>query len=141
MIDWFCKSTWKVSAQNTVVCLIGCMSGDYLALYLMLDVFHTPLPMLVIVAIAIVCGLFTSILLETLVLLRQMPFKKAVVTAFGMSFFSMVLMEVVANTISLSLGHGDRLLWWVIVAGISAGFLAAWPYNYYRLKLYGKACH
>ena len=27
--DWYCKSTWKVSAKNTLWCLLGCSIGDF----------------------------------------------------------------------------------------------------------------
>ena len=47
------------------------------------------------------CGIITSIILETIILLRDMVLKPA----------------------------------------LAAGMVAAWPYNYWRLKRYGKACH
>ena len=132
-------SMLKRSAKNTAVCLIGCMSGDYGALILLQHYYH--ISWVTMLFVAIPAGLITSITLETIILLRQMSFKQAVITAFGMSIFSMILMELAANLISLSLNQGQRLVWWVILPGIIAGFLAAWPYNYYRLKRYGKSCH
>ena len=33
------------------------------------------------------------------------------------------------------------LVWWVVPLMLIAGFLVPWPYNYYRLKKYGVACH
>ena len=47
---------------------------------------------------AIVNGLITSVLLETFILLRQMTFSDALKTAFGMSFISMLAMELSMNT-------------------------------------------
>ena len=139
-VDWACVRTWKTSAKNALLCLVGCMSGDYTALYL-LNIYYSHISIWVAMAIAIGCGLITSITLETLILLRQMEFKKALATAFGMSVFSMLMMEVAANLIAIWLNQGSRLVWWVILPGLIAGFIAAWPYNYYRLKRYGKACH
>ena len=36
---------------------------------------------------------------------------------------------------------GAKLTWWVIIPMFIAGFLTPWPYNYWRLKKYGVACH
>ena len=54
-------------------------------------------PVLAIMTLAIINGLITSILLETLILFRQMPFKAAFQTAIGMSLISMVSMEAAMN--------------------------------------------
>ncbi len=139
-ISWRCRNTWRISSKNTLVCLIGCMSGDYSALYY-LQMYHSAWSIFLIMAIAIVCGLFTSVLLETLILLRHMYFIRALKTAFGMSLFSMIAMELAANVMAYFLSSGQRLLWWVILPSLIAGFFAALPYNYYRLKRFGKACH
>ncbi|MEM6682430.1 MAG: DUF4396 domain-containing protein, partial [Pseudomonadota bacterium] len=36
---------------------------------------------------------------------------------------------------------GARLTWWVVPTMLLAGFLTPLPYNYWRLKVLGKACH
>ena len=138
--DWFCRSTWKTSAKNTLVCLIGCMSGDYSALYLLHD-YSSRISIWGVMVIAMACGLITSVALETLILLGQMRLKKALTTALGMSVVSMLMMELSANLMAIGLNQGQRLVWWVILPSLVAGFLAAWPYNYYRLRRYGLACH
>ena len=51
--------------------------------------------------LAIVNGLLTSIILETIILLKQMDFYKAVKTALGMSFISMIAMEISMNITDL----------------------------------------
>ena len=53
-----------------------------------------PLATLYIMILAIINGLITSILLETIILLRQVKFKEAFKTALGMSFISMLTMEI-----------------------------------------------
>tara|TARA_B100000579_G_C22648516_1_gene765008 strand:+ start:135 stop:422 length:288 start_codon:yes stop_codon:yes gene_type:complete len=93
-----------------------------------------------VMALAIINGLITSILLETFILSRQMTFSNALKTAMGMSFISMVAMEVAMNTVDLVFA-GGVLVWWVVPLMLIAGFLVPWPYNYYRLKKYGVACH
>lgn len=130
---------WYQSARNTFFCLLGCMTGDYAALFLLQHYYK--ITILLMLFVAVPAGLITSITLESLILLRQMDYKKAIQTAFGMSIFSMILMEITANIIAMVLNNGQRLVWWVIIPSTVAGFFAAWPYNYYRLKRFGKACH
>ena len=48
-------------------------------------------------AIAMVSGITTSIILETLILWRQLGPKEAFRTAIGMSLISMILMEAAMN--------------------------------------------
>jgi len=98
-------------------------------------------PVLVIMTLAIINGLITSILLETLILFRQMPFKAAFQTAIGMSLISMISMEVAMNLTDFIATGGAKLTWWVIPLMLIVGFITPLPYNYWRLKALGKACH
>jgi len=92
--------------------------------------------------LAIINGLITSIILETIVLMRQdFGFKKAFNTAIGMSFISMISMEIAMNLTDYIMTGGAILNWWVIPIMLTVGFLTPWPYNYWRLKKYGVACH
>ncbi len=91
--------------------------------------------------LAIINGLLTSIALETFILVRQMDLGTAFRTAIGMSFISMVAMEVVMNAVDWSLTGGAKLTWWVIPIMLAAGFVTPLPYNYWRLKALGKTCH
>jgi len=86
-------------------------------------------------------GVLTSIALETIILSRQMQLTLAFKTAIGMSLVSMIAMEAAMNTVDFFLVGGARLVWWVIPWMLLAGFLTPWPYNYWRLKKHGKACH
>ena len=91
--------------------------------------------------LAIVNGLLTSIALETVILSRQMAVGLAFKTAIGMSFISMVAMEVAMNVTDVLLTGGAKLVWWGIPIMLLMGFLTPLPYNYWRLKRHGKACH
>ena len=92
--------------------------------------------------LAIFNGLLTSIMLETFILIRQ-NFKliDALKTAFGMSFISMISMEIAMNLTDYFLTGGAILTWWVVPIMLLAGFLTPWPYNYWRLKKFNIACH
>ncbi len=140
-IDWFCKNTWKVSAKNTLWCLIGCSIGDF-GTILYFQITKIPFPVLGIMTLAIINGLITSILLETVILLKQrFKFKDALKTAFGMSFISMISMEIAMNLVDYIMVGEAKLTWWVIPFMLIAGFLTPWPYNYWKLKKFNEACH
>ena len=137
---WKCKHTWRRSAKNTAWCLLGCSIGDFgTILYFQLT--GIPWPTLYIMILAIINGIITSIILETVVLSRQMIISKAFKTAIGMSLISMVSMEIAMNAVDWIIMGGAKLVWWVIPIMLLAGFLTLWPYNYYRLKKYNIACH
>ena len=136
-----CKLTWKRSAKNTGWCLLGCTIGD-LGTILFFQITKIPFPVLGIMTLAIINGLITSIILETIILLRQnLDFSKAFKTALGMSFISMLSMEIAMNVTDVILTGGAILNWWVVPIMLIAGFLTPWPYNYWRLKKYNIACH
>jgi hypothetical protein len=66
---------------------------------------------------------------------------KAIRTALGMSFISMVSMEAAMNLADIILTGGAKLTWWVIPIMLLVGFLTPLPYNYWRLKKYNVSCH
>lgn len=98
-------------------------------------------PVWAIMSLAIFNGLMTSILLETIILARQMALKLAFKTAIGMSLISMIAMEAAMNITDVMLTGGAVLTWWMIPFMLAAGFVTPLPYNYWRLKVLGKACH
>ena len=137
---WKCKHTWRRSAKNTAWCLLGCSIGDF-GTILFFQLTGIPWPTLSIMLLAIINGIITSIILETIVLSRQMLLSKAFRTAIGMSLISMISMELSMNIVDLILVGGAKLTIWVIPIMLFAGFITPLPYNYWRLKLYGEACH
>ena len=139
--NWSCKHTWKRSAKNTAWCLLGCSIGDF-GTILFFQLSKIPFPVLGIMTLAIINGLITSIILETVILMRQnFDFRKAFNTAIGMSFISMISMEVAMNLTDYLLTGGAILTWWVVPLMLIIGFVTPWPYNYWRLKKFNIACH
>ena len=137
---WKCKHTWKRSAKNTLWCLLGCSIGDFgTILYFQLNSINWPT--LSIMILAIINGLITSIILETIILSRQMTIKIAFQTALTMSFISMLAMEIAMNSVDWLILGEAKLVWWIVPIMLLVGFLTPWPYNYYRLKKYNIACH
>ena len=138
---WSCKHTWSRSAKNTAWCLLGCAIGDFGTIFFF-QITKIPFPVLAIMILAIINGLITSIILETIILIRQnFSFVDALKTASGMSLISMISMELMMNLTDYILTGGAILTWWVIPIMLLVGFLTPWPYNYWRLKKFGVACH
>ena len=139
-IDWRCRHTWRRASGNTVWCLVGCAIGDFgtIAFFQFTGI---PWPTLAIMVLAIINGLLTSIALETCILVRQMHLRIAFKTAIGMSLISMISMEIAMNAVDVALTGGAILTWWVLPIMLAAGFVTPLPYNYWRLKALGRACH
>ena len=137
---WKCKHTWRRSSKNTLWCLLGCSIGDFgTILYFQLNAINWPT--LSIMILAIINGLITSIILETIILSRQMTIMIAFQTALTMSFISMLAMEIAMNSVDWLILGEAKLVWWIVPIMLIVGFLTPWPYNYYRLKKYNIACH
>ena len=139
-ISWTCKNTWKRSSYNTMWCLIGCSIGDFgTILFFQFSSFN--IATVIIMSLAIINGLITSILLETAILTRQMQFIDAFKTAIGMSLISMLMMEISMNSLDWIVMGGAKLNLFIIPFMLFIGFITPLPYNYWRLKKYGKDCH
>ena len=139
-MNWICKHTWEKASVNTLWCLLGCSIGDFGTIYFF-QVYPMDISTLNIMILAIINGLITSIILETIILLKQMSFKKALTTALGMSLISMISMEVAMNLTDYLITGGALLNLTVIPIMLIAGFITPLPYNYWRLKKYNKSCH
>lgn len=144
---WGERKVWRVASRNTLNCLIGCMIGD-LAVMVYMQAYHPHAPMLLTMGLATAAGLVTSILFESAMLHWREGFRwrAAFTTAFSMSFLSMVGMELAANATDFMLTGGrvpfsDPFYWTALAISVGAGFLAPLPYNYWKFKQHGKACH
>ena len=139
-MNWRCKHTWKRAINNTLWCLLGCSIGDFGTIFFFQSIEHT-FSISFVMSLAILNGLITSIILETLILLKQMNFRSAINTAFGMSFISMIGMELSMNISDVVLTGGAMLTWWAVPIMLFVGFITPLPYNFYKLKKYNRGCH
>ncbi|WGO98622.1 DUF4396 domain-containing protein [Saccharophagus degradans] len=137
---WRDKKVWQRSAYNTGWCLLGCAIGDF-GTILAFQLWSPTTPAMLVMGLAMMNGLLTSIMLETLLLCRSMTWGIAFKTAIAMSLVSMIAMELAMNLTDYALVGAAALTWWSVLPSLAAGFIAPWPYNYWRLKKYGKACH
>ena len=136
---WSCKHTWRTSANNTKWCLVGCAIGDFGTIAVMQD---SGVSVIIIFALAMLNGIIVSILLETYMLMRQsIRFGNAIRTALGMSLISMLSMELAMNLVDYLFTGGAIFQWSVLPIALFFGFITPWPFNYWRLKKLGKACH
>tara|TARA_Y100001936_G_scaffold108162_1_gene106245 strand:+ start:538 stop:963 length:426 start_codon:yes stop_codon:yes gene_type:complete len=138
-IDWTCKSTWRKSSYNTMWCLIGCSIGDFGTIYFFQSIDHS-LSIYLVMLLAIINGIITSIILETIILAKQFPIFEALNIAIKMSLISMISMEIAMNAVDLIFAGGVLTLS-IIPFMLLAGFVTPLPYNYFRLKKYNQACH
>ena len=138
-IDWTCKSTWRKSSYNTMWCLIGCSIGDFGTIYFFQSIDHS-LSIYLVMLLAIINGIITSIILETIILAKQFPIFEALNIAIKMSLISMISMEIAMNAVDLIFAGGVLTLT-IIPFMLFAGFVTPLPYNYFRLKKYNQACH
>lgn len=146
-VSWRNIKNWKRASFNTLNCLIGCSIGDF-GMIIFLQAYYPQTSMMWQMILAIIAGLTTSILLETALLKYREHFSWtfALKTAFGMSFISMVGMEIAMNTTDFMVTGGkavfdDPMYWGALIIAMIAGFLAPLPYNYYKLEKFNKACH
>ncbi|CAG8306985.1 unnamed protein product [Penicillium nalgiovense] len=145
---WTCRSTWERAGINTLRCLVGCTAGDFSSLWI-LQTYYPDMGMGSIMALSMASGITTSVILETILLRRgadQLSWPMAARTAMGMSMVSMLAMELAENAVDYHLtggivAFGDPKFWLAAVVSIGAGYLAPLPYNYLRLRKYGKSCH
>ena len=137
---WLCWSTLKQAGKNTAWCLLGCSIGD-LGTIAAFQIFSIDWPTFYIMLLAIFNGLVTSMILEAIILTRQIGIRRALEVALGMSLISMISMEAAMNLVDIWITGGAILTFWAIPPMLLAGFVTPLPYNYWRLKKYGEACH
>ena len=130
--DWTCINTWKQSAYNTLWCLIGCSIGD-IGTILYFQIMNVGWNTFFIMILAIINVLITSIALETFILLRQMKLNQAFKTAMGMSFISMLSMEIAMNIFDVAVTGEAYINFNILPFMLLVGFVTPWPYNYWRL--------
>ena len=144
---WADNAVWKRAALNTTNCLIGCSIGDF-GTIIFFQSFYPETNVFLSMSIAMLNGLITSVVFEALLLKMREGFGmiNAIKVAFGMSFLSMLAMELAENATDYfitqgNIGTNEPLFWIALGCALIAGFLVPLPYNYYKLKKFNKACH
>lgn len=140
------EGRWRLAARSTQHCLTGCIIGEVIGLAIGIEAgLSTAATIILATTLAYISG-FT---------LGLVPVMKSrglsLVEAFKLIWIgeavSIGVMELVMNWVDYEMGGmaADTVFSWMFVRGllfaVPAGFLAAWPVNYWLLGRELKACH
>jgi hypothetical protein len=137
---------FKTSAHATLHCLTGCIVGEVAGLLTGTLLGLSPWPM---IALATALSYLSGITLGLLPVMRDQ--KVGLLAALKIIWIGEVIsigvMEIVMNFVDYQMGGmGAKsvfawMFWRGLLFAVPAGFLAAWPVNYWLLKRELKACH
>jgi hypothetical protein len=135
----------RAAAAVTLHCLTGCLIGEWAGLAIGVAL---SLPVGVTVILASVLAYASGFGLTMWPLLRSgMTFPAALATVFIGEAVSIGVMEVAMNAVDYAMGGmGVKSLfapryWEALSVASVAGFLAAWPVNFWLLGRNMKKCH
>ena len=138
---------WRTSAQATLHCLTGCVIGEVAGLAIGVGLGLGVWPTIVL---ATVLAYAAGITLGLLPVMRsqRIGMLAALRIIWLGEVISIGVMEVVMNFVDFQMGGmsapsiASWMFWRGILFAVPAGFLAAWPVNYWLLKREIKAaCH
>ena len=136
----------KTSAQATIHCLTGCVIGEVAGLMIGVSLGLQPM---VTIILATILAYISGMTLGLLPVMRAQ--RVGVVEALRIIWIGEVVsigvMEVAMNFVDYQMGGMAAasvwtwMFWRGLAFAVPAGFLAAWPVNYWLLKRELKACH
>ena len=136
---------WRGAARVTSHCLTGCLIGEWIGLAIGVGL---SLPRGVTAVLATLLAYTSGFGLTIWPLLRSgMSFLPALSTVFVGEAVSIGVMEVAMNAVDFAMGGmGVRSLfapryWEALGVAAVAGFLGAWPVNFWLLSRNMKTCH
>ncbi len=137
----------RTSAQATLHCLTGCVIGEVAGLMIGVSLGLSPWPTIIL---ATVLSYISGITLGLVPVMRsqRLGLLGALRIIWVGEVISIGVMEVVMNFVDYKMGGmtapsiASWMFWRGLVFAVPAGFLAAWPVNYWLLKREIKAaCH
>lgn len=136
----------RTSAQATLHCLTGCVIGEVTGLAIGVTLGLGAWPTIIL---ATVLAYAAGITLGLLPVMRNrgVGLIEALRIIWVGEVISIGVMEVVMNFVDYQMGGmgapsvASWMFWRGILFAVPAGFLAAWPVNYWLLKRELKACH
>ena len=139
-------SSLRTAAHATLHCLSGCIIGEVAGLMIanLLQLATWPT-----IVLATVLSYGSGITLGLLPVKREqrVGWIAALKIIWIGEVVSIGVMEIAMNLVDYSMGSmgakslASWLFWRGLVLAVPAGFLAAWPVNYWLLKRELKACH
>jgi hypothetical protein len=136
----------RTSAQATLHCLTGCVIGESAGLMIGVSL---GLQVWLTIALATALSYLSGITLGLLPVMkdRGVGILQALRIIWIGEVISIGVMELVMNFVDYQVGGmtapsiASWVFWRGLMFAIPAGFLAAWPVNYWLLKRELKACH
>lgn len=136
----------KVSAQATLHCLTGCVIGEVAGLAIGVSLGLAAWQTIVLAtALAYASGMTLG--LVPVMKSRGIGLLAALRIIWVGEVVSIGVMEIVMNVVDYQMGGmgAPSIFSWMFVRGLAiaipAGFLAAWPVNYWLIKRDLKGCH
>ena len=134
------------SAQATLHCLTGCVIGEVTGLMIGVMLGLGPW---ISMGLATILAYITGMTLGLVPVARRkkISFADALRIIWIGEVISIGVMELVMNAVDYNIGGVqatsllEPIFWIGIGAAIPAGFIAAWPVNWWLLKRNLKACH
>ena len=137
---------WRLAAQSTQHCLTGCIIGEVIGLAIGIE---AGLSIAATIILATTLAYISGFTLGLLPVMKSRGL--SLLAAFKLIWLgeaiSIGVMEIVMNAVDYQMGGMTAMtvLSWPFVRGllfaVPAGFLAAWPVNYWLLGRELKACH
>ena len=139
-------SAVKTSAHATLHCLTGCVIGEVVGLMIGVTLGLGVWPTIILAtALSYVSGITLGLL--PVMRDQHVGFLAALKIIWIGEVISIGVMEVVMNFVDYHMGGvtapsiSSWMFWRGLALAIPAGFLAAWPVNYWLLKRELKSCH
>lgn len=137
---------WRTSAQATLHCLTGCVIGEVAGLMIGVGFGLGVWPTIVL---ATVLAYTAGMTLGLIPVMRSqgVGMLQALRIIWIGEVISIGVMEAVMNFVDYQMGGmtapsiASWMFWRGIVFAVPAGFLAAWPVNYWLIRRELKACH
>ena len=139
-------SAWRVSAQATLHCLTGCVIGEVAGLMIGVSL---GLAAWQTIALATLLAYATGMTLGLVPVMRSRglgPVAALRIIWLG-EMVSIGVMELVMNLVDYQMGGmaapsvASWMFWRGLAVAVPAGFLAAWPVNYWLIRRELKTCH
>jgi len=140
------KTSFAAAAHATLHCLTGCVIGEMLGLMIGVTLgLHAYSSMALATVLAYISGF--SLTIFPLMKRAHLPFKSALKAIWLGEVISIGVMELVMNSVDYHMG-GIRsgsifnpLFWEALAFAVPAGYMAAFPVNYWLIGKEMKKCH
>jgi hypothetical protein len=140
------EGRWRLAAHSTLHCLTGCIVGEIIGLAIGIELALGTTPT---IALATILSYISGIALGLVPVMRErrLGLLGALKIIWIGEVISIGVMEVVMNAVDYQMGGMNTLSFfsWASLRGlmfaVPAGFLAAWPVNYWLLGRNLKGCH